>query len=145
MIDAKLKFMALYLLKKQEGVRKHVYKCTEGYDTIGVGRNVSKYGLGLRDSEIDFMLTNDIEYFYDELETRYSFFSDLSKERKLALMSMAFQLGMKGFSKFVKMLEALEEGDYDRASSEMLLSKWAKQTPNRAMELARIIQTGKMD
>jgi GH24 family phage-related lysozyme (muramidase) len=29
-------------LKKHEGVRSHPYDCPAGYQTIGVGRNVSK-------------------------------------------------------------------------------------------------------
>ncbi len=144
-MDPKLKLMALYMIKKQEGVRHHVYECTEGYATIGAGRNISKFGIGLRDSEIDFMLANDIEFFNEKLEEHYQWFPWLTRERKFALISMAFQLGMKGFSKFVKMLKAFRESDFDKASTEMLLSTWANQTPNRAMQLAQIIRTGVME
>ena len=35
-------------LKVHEGVRSKVYLCSAGYETIGVGRNISESGLGLR-------------------------------------------------------------------------------------------------
>ena len=43
-------------LRRHEGVRSTVYKCTAGFETIGVGRNISESGLGLSDDEIDYLL-----------------------------------------------------------------------------------------
>ena len=40
------------MLKRHEGVRSHVYKCSAGYESIGVGRNISKTGLGLSEDEV---------------------------------------------------------------------------------------------
>jgi GH24 family phage-related lysozyme (muramidase) len=37
----------LEMLKRHEGVKSHVYLCSAGYETIGVGRNISKSGMGL--------------------------------------------------------------------------------------------------
>ena len=51
----------LEMLKRHEGVRSHVYLCSAGYETIGVGRNISESGLGLSSDEIDYLLTNDIK------------------------------------------------------------------------------------
>ena len=50
---------------------------------------------------------------------------------------MIFQLGKTGVSKFKNMWKALSELNYVGASFEMLDSRWAKQTPNRAQEMAR--------
>ena len=44
------------MLKKHEGVEKFCYKDHLGYETIGVGRNISKSGLGLSGDEIDYLL-----------------------------------------------------------------------------------------
>jgi lysozyme len=53
------------------------------------------------------------------------------------VIEMVFQLGETGVSKFKNMLKALEEGpDYKTAATEMLDSRWAKQTPNRAKEMS---------
>ena len=40
------------------------------------------------------------------------------------------------------MLAAVEEGDYKKAAKEMLDSKWAFQVKGRAVELAKIMETG---
>jgi lysozyme len=51
---------------------------------------------------------------------------------------MIFQLGGNGVSKFRKMWAALQEDppNYFEAHVQMLDSRWAKQTPNRAKEMA---------
>ena len=45
-------------------------------------------------------------------------------------------MGLNGVSKFKKMLKALEDQDFEKASIEMLDSLWAKQTPNRALKMS---------
>lgn len=52
------------------------------------------------------------------------------------LTEMVYQMGLPRVMKFKKMREALKAGDYATAADEMLDSKWAKQTPRRAQELA---------
>jgi lysozyme len=52
---------------------------------------------------------------------------------------MVFQLGYNGTSKFKKTLGYIKEGSYYQASKEMLDSDWAKQTPERAMSLSKIM------
>ena len=54
---------------------------------------------------------------------------------------MIFQLGKTGVSKFKKMWEALSEYNYIGASFEMLDSKWANQTPNRAKKMAALMKS----
>jgi len=54
------------MIKRHEGVKSKVYKCTQGYETIGVGRNISESGLGLSDDEIDYLLHNDLERCNEE-------------------------------------------------------------------------------
>ena len=58
------------MLKRHEGVRDKVYMCSAGYETIGVGRNISESGLGLSDDEIEYLLKNDIERCRNELTGR---------------------------------------------------------------------------
>ena len=59
------------MLKLHEGVKRHVYLCSAGYETLGVGRNVSQSGLGLSDDEIDYLLDNDIKRVTEELSKEY--------------------------------------------------------------------------
>ena len=45
------------------------------------------------------------------------------------------------FSKFRKTLSYLKRHEWEEASVEMLDSRWARQTPNRAVELSNIIKS----
>lgn len=56
------------------------------------------------------------------------------------LVEMCYQLGWNGCHNFKKMWEALRNQDYETAANEMLDSRWAIQTPARAMELATTIR-----
>ena len=49
---------------------------------------------------------------------------------------MIFNLGLTKLLNFKKFLGAMELGDYETAGKEMLDSRWAKQTPNRAKRMA---------
>lgn len=129
------------LILAHEGVRTHVYKDSLGIETIGCGRNVSLTGPGLRMSEIDSMLDNDINACLLDL-IKYPFWSSLDDNRRGALIDMRFQLGPAGFSNFKHMIMALNGKQFDAASDAMLQSNWANQTPNRAKEIADIIRTG---
>ena len=129
-------------LKLHEGVRSKVYLCSEGYETIGVGRNVSESGLGLSDDEIAYLLANDIARCEHELAERYAWFDDLDPVRQDALVDMAFNLGITRLSQFQNMLGALSEGRFDDAASEALDSRWARQVGQRAQTVAAMIRTG---
>ena len=52
---------------------------------------------------------------------------------------MIYQMGYDGVSKFEKTLDYMERGEWKLASTEMLDSKWAVQTKNRATDLSKII------
>ena len=61
---------------------------------------------------------------------------DIPIEGKCILCEMTFQMGTAGVGKFRNMILALQNQSYLEAASEMLDSRWAKQTPNRANTLA---------
>jgi lysozyme len=56
------------------------------------------------------------------------------------LMEMCYQLGVTGVSKFKKTVAYLQNKEFKNASIEMLDSRWAKQTPNRAKELSNRVK-----
>ena len=128
-------------LRIHEGVRKHVYLCSAGYETIGVGRNIADSGLGLSDDEIDYLLENDITRCRKELET-YSWFSDLDEVRQDALINMCFNLGLSRLANFKNALSSMAVGAYADAAEHFLDSRWASQVGNRAQEVAHMIRTG---
>ena len=48
------------------------------------------------------------------------------------------------FDQFKKMIAALEVGDYDEASAQMMDSRWATTVKTRAVELSEQMRTGVM-
>ena len=129
------------MLIRHEGLRLKPYRCTSGKLTIGVGRNLDD--VGITEGEARKMLRDDItrctiKLMHDPLWG----FSDYNAARQNVLVNMCFQLGKSGLDKFKKLRAAMNDGDWDRAAEEMLSSKWARQTPNRANELAKIMRTG---
>ncbi len=132
----------LEMLKRHEGVRSHVYLCSAGYETIGVGRNISKSGLGLSEDEVDYLLENDIARVIKELSLEYPWFTDLDDVRKDAIIDISFNLGATRLRGFRRALAAMEVADYTLAAKEFLDSKWSRDVKGRAHELASMIATG---
>jgi len=132
----------LEMLKRHEGVRSHVYLCSAGYETIGVGRNISKSGMGLSEDEVDYLLENDILRVLKELSSEYPWFNDLDDVRKDAMIDISFNLGATRLRGFKKALAAMEVADYTLAAKEFLDSKWSRDVKGRAHELASMIETG---
>ena len=132
------------ILKRHEGAENFVYLCTENRYTIGVGRNVdSRGGIGLSEDEIDYLLSNDIVRCIKEINKEYLWFGDLDEVRTEAVINAFFCLGATRFRGFHKMIEAFERADYKEAATQLLDSRFAEQTGNRATELAEMIETGK--
>jgi len=132
----------LEMLKRHEGVKSHVYLCSAGYETIGVGRNISNTGMGLFDDEVDYLLENDIARVIKELSLEYPWFTDLDDVRKDAIIDISFNLGATRLRGFRLALAAMEVADYTLAAKEFLDSKWSRDVKGRAHELASMIETG---
>ena len=130
------------MLRKHEGVRDKVYLCSAGYETIGVGRNISEDGLGLSDDEIDYLLNNDIKRVREELTEEYYWFAGLNDARQDAMIDLSFNLGQTRLRGFVKALEAMSREEFENAADEFMDSKWSEQVGDRAVEVTEIIRTG---
>ncbi len=128
-------------LRIHEGVRSHVYLCTAGYETIGVGRNIAESGIGLSDDEIDYLLENDIKRCKQELVS-LSWFPDLDPVRQDAIVNLCFNLGLTRLMGFQNAMSAMAVGDYEKAADEFLDSRWAKQVGQRSLDVAHMIRTG---
>ena len=126
-----------------ENGRHVIYKDHLGYETIGYGRLITeRRGGGISEHEANLMLENDVNRVVGELDYHLKWFSSLTDTRQRALINMAFQLGTRGLMGFKKALRALEKGDYRTASIELLDSRWAVQTPERAKRMAEMILVG---
>ena len=124
-------------VKLSEGFRDRVYKDSLGIDTIG-------YGFAIKDLVLDediseMILKRKLEALIERVNKRFDFVECLPEEAQEVIYEMCYQLGVTGVSKFKKTLLYLENEEFNRASKEMLDSKWARQTPNRAKRLSDII------
>jgi lysozyme len=133
-------------VKKHEGYRNKVYLDTLGKRTVGVGHLcVEDFWEDDKEYEEKFLMeilekdlseaikgTNDLMAEHGCM--------DINEKAHEILIEMVFQLGKTGVSKFKNMWKALSELNYVGASYEMLDSRWAKQTPNRAKAMAKTMK-----
>lgn len=133
--------IAIAQLKVDEGFRRFMYLCPAGYPTIGFGTRIDQGGEGVSESAAGQMLQEAVISRAIEL-LRFEWFRNLDDARKAILINMTYQLGLHGVLQFKKMIAALEQGDFQRASEEMLGSQWAKQTPTRAKRLSEFMRKG---
>ena len=129
-------------VKKHEGYRNKVYLDTLGKRTVGVGHLcVEDFWEDDKEYEESFLM----EILQKDLQEAIRGAKELMEEHGCAdideraeeiLIEMVFQLGRTGVKKFKNMWKALSEHNYMGASFEMLDSRWAKQTPNRAKDMA---------
>ena len=125
-------------IKKHEGYVPTVYKDSLGIDTIG-------YGFAIKDLELDkdicdIILERKVKAIQDMINRKFNWYIYMPQEIKDVVMEMCYQLGVGGFSKFKKTISYLQNKQFHDASEEMLDSRWAKQTPNRAKELSNRVR-----
>jgi lysozyme len=126
---------------RHEGLRLKPYLDTAGKLTIGYGRNLDD--CGIRQSEADAMLANDLLSASVELNRDLPFTAQLMPSaRREVMVEMAMNLGMPKLLQFHDMIACLKGADYAGAADAMLDSRWAGQVGDRARELAEIMRTG---
>lgn len=124
------------LLIGHEGWEDTPYQDHLGNWTVGVGHLMSR---PLSEAAINQILADDIRVTKDDLDRKFPKWCQLGHNRQMVLASMMFQLGEPKFSKFVLFWRAVGRDDWDEAQVQMLDSKWARQTPERAKELSIMI------
>ena len=138
------------LLKEEEGLFLQAYDdgtervirpgtTLKGHPTIGYGRALDVEGITV--DEALYLLRNDIAAVQAEAIKNFPWFSGLSEVRQAVILSMIFNLGLHGISQFTSTIAAIEKGDFEAASTDMLTSKWATQVGHRATELAGMMKT----
>ena len=127
-------------IKKHEGFRKKPYLDTLGNKTVGIGHKIIKGEKIPTDTE-ELLDLYDKD-FNKALNNAKSIINEnsISPEAFGVLVEMNFQMGKKGTLGFKKMLSALKDKNYNLAATELLDSKFAKQTPNRANTLAKVLR-----
>ena len=128
-------------VKIHEGFRDTVYCDTLNKRTVGYGHlcvedhweDGKKYDKEYLEKILEKDLWAAIEQAEDLIGK-----AKISDKAKILIVEMVFQLGKNGVSKFRNMWKSLQEDppNYFEAHVQMLDSRWAKQTPKRAHEMA---------
>ncbi len=134
-------------LKADEGCKLSAYddatgtaiipgSAVRGWPTIGYGRNLAS--AGVRQSEAQAMLTNDVNDNQADLMRMFPWFAALAPVRQDVLENMAYNEGEgpDGLRSFTKMLAHLAAGEWDGAADEILNSDAARALPARYGRLA---------
>jgi len=133
------------MLRRHEGLRLHPYYCSENKITLGIGRNLEDRGI--TEEEALFLLNNDIKAVQEELTKNWGVWRTFPEKARLVCIDMTFQMGITGFMSFIETRKLMELGKWLEASEEVLRSRYAIQTPNRALynsrQLALCSQDGK--
>jgi lysozyme len=130
-------------IKMHEGFRSMIYLDSLNKKTIGFGHLIVHEdnfveGKEYSHHELTELFNKDFEKGWDSMINfcEVNNLRSISDTAKEILCEMIFQMGYSGVGKFKNMIKALQNRDYKLASTEMLDSRWAKQTPNRAKELS---------
>ena len=137
--------MALHeFIKNNEGLRLKPYPCTAGKLTIGYGRNLTDKGITAEEAE--YLFANDFDEACNNVGSVFDFKSlkDFTYDRHMVLIDMMFNLGLDGFMKFSKMIDAIKKGDWEKAAEEAENSLWFKQVGERAKRNVEILREGKI-
>lgn len=118
------------MLVRHEGIRTFPYHCSENRLTIGIGRNLEQNGIS--EEEAYYLLENDIKRVMSNLDKSFHMWRCFPKKARLVCIDMAFQMGIAGFLGFKKTIALMQLGMWLEASEELLDSRYAIQTPNRA-------------
>ena len=132
----------LQSVKDHEGYRNKVYLDTLGKRTVGVGHLcVEDFWEDDKEYEEKFLMTileHDLQSAIKGAKELMSEngCTDIDQIAEELIIEMVFQLGKTGVSKFRNMWKHLSALEYSSAASEMLDSRLAKQTPNRAKNMS---------
>jgi len=141
-------------IANDEGKVLHCYLCSELHKTVGIGHKVldsdeeqalSIYGAyddvadnqKITEERCYELFEKDVQIAIGGCQNIYDNWEDLPEEMQHVLVNMCFQLGQGGLSKFKNFKAAVENKNFTLAAVEMMDSRWASQTPERAIRLSK--------
>lgn len=148
-------------IRTHEGCEHKVYHDSLGIPTIGIGFNLLgddarslcancgvDYDAILAGTEV--LTDAQIEYLYSVLATAaiqgligiFPALFSYTQNRQIALLDMAFNLGIPRFKLFRLMISAVLADDWATASAQALDSSWAREVGERADQDADWLKNG---
>jgi lysozyme len=131
-------------LEADEGIKHETYLCSEMKLTFGVGHLVLEsdpeyhqpIGTAVSPERVTECFNADIQMTIDDCRIIFEHFDGFPEEAQLCLANMCYQLGRPTFSKFKRSIAYANDHQWGDLAEEILDSRWAKQTPNRAKRIS---------
>jgi lysozyme len=130
-------------LERDEGCVYAIYLDHLNLPTFGIGHLVTEadpehgqsVGTKISEDRVRQVFNSDIESVVGDCDRAFDDFGSLPEGVQLVIANMMFNLGLPKFSRFKKMIRAMELGDWQSAADEMIDSKWYQQVTARARRL----------
>lgn len=150
-------------IESDEGLSLASYDDTEGYRTVGRGFNmdnpiapkiwkkagiktpfdsVKSGDMEITEEDADKLAVISHDIAVRDIKSLLPEFDKLSPARQEALVNLSYQLGKPKLQKFGSTLAAIKRGDFKQAHDLLKDSKYARQTPERAVRVAEAILNG---
>jgi len=127
-------------IKEHEGYCEQTYRDTLGFETGGYGHKILPgESIPTDRSGWEALFESDFQLAVNGATNLVGDY-DIAEEAREVIIEMVYQMGETGVSKFKNALAHLKEQRYKECSLELLDSRWAIQTPNRAKRLAQIME-----
>lgn len=133
-------------IKASEGYRNTVYKCSAGFNTVGIGTNLdsrkikARVGQKFSDSQIQAWAREDIMRAERIAKQVFPSFNKQPKQVQILLVSLSYNLGQGGISKFKDFRGAIEKNNYKLAAAELKDSRWYFQVGFRGRKYVEILK-----
>lgn len=138
-----------------EGFSASAYNDSVGKRTIGYGFNLdrrdartilgNKFSLyyhnicNMSQTDALRLLQYDVINCTQNVQQLVKTYNNQPKEVQLILVDMTYNLGVTGFSKFIKFRKAIEIYNYKQAAQELINSTWYKQVGRRSKHHVKIL------
>ena len=135
-------------LERDEGCVYEIYLDHLGYPTYGIGHLVKEadpehgqaVGTKVSKDRVRQVFNSDIESVIDDCNRSFNAFEALPEAVQLVVSNMMFNLGLPKFSRFKKMIRAINLRDMQTAADEMIASRWYQQVTARARRLEAVMR-----
>jgi lysozyme len=147
------------MLSLNEGNKPKVYEDSKGNRTIGIGFNLEDdgnrrflkqegidinelfEGRELSERETKILYNHSLRQAFSDAQKFDPNFAKRPEGAKMAIVDMAFNLGLTRLNKFKKMKAGLMNNDYQTAADEMVDSNWYKQVKSRGPRMVNVMRS----
>ena len=135
-------------IKYHEGSVNEIYLDHLGLATFGIGHLVTEWdeeygwevGTPVSEDRCNEVFDSDIQIVLADCKQLYPDFNELPEEVQRIIANMMFNMGRPRLSRFHKMKQAVDSGDWSEAAAQMKDSRWYNQVTNRAQRLVDRMQ-----